>query len=73
MHCKKLIVKICTIIIPTYSSILNVLTYLKDNLFDLWYSTNFLYMPSGVPPIKKNKYFNSNLSLSIMGHIYLEQ
>lgn len=35
---------------PTYSSILNVTTYLKDNSLALTNSTNFLYVPNGVLP-----------------------
>ena len=37
---------------PTYSSMLNVLTYLNDSLPCLQYSTNNLYVPTGVLPVK---------------------
>ena len=39
----------------TYSSMLNVLTYLKERTPVLWNSTNFLYIPFGVPPVKRRQ------------------
>lgn len=41
---------------PTYSSMLNVLTYLKETLPALWYSISFWYMPNGVLPVGWEKY-----------------
>lgn len=54
----KILQLLCTLLVPnsllhlpTYSSMLNVFTYLKLTLPALWYSMSFWYIPRGVPPV----------------------
>lgn len=61
--------------LPTYSSILKVLTYLKEMRPFLWNSISTLYISNGVEPVGKpsTKYLSGPGWKSLMRFLKLEE